>query len=368
MLGLGEPNALMQPPRGERWGDSWEEFLDRVWLASTGEPGMGLPQIYTQWDGTSAANIFSSADTTNGIGIDASSQDDSHRLVIRNSGNDLTGSTVLDGTLEVTGPTLLGDTLDVVGDAALQGTLTVDGATLLGSTLGVTGATTLSSTLAVTGATTLGSTLGVTGIATFLALLNADDGIDVGNGNFTVDADGNFNAGGGNITGDASSGDMVIGGTLGVTGVATLSNDLVVGTTDLVVDVSANKVGIGAVPVSTDAMLTVAGTIASTGVGAPTTNANQIFMHQSGANGFIRVQNPGAGTYPGLLVLDALALQIRTSNVVNLSLTGTQFGIFGTAATQPAGGAATADLTWSSNERDMLNTLWSMARGYGFIT
>jgi hypothetical protein len=105
----------------------------------------------------------------------------------------------------------------------------------IGGTSGT--ATIRNSTVAVTNNATVGGTLGVTGVTTLTGLLNANGGIAVDTNAFTV-AD--------------TTGNTAIAGTLGVTGTTTLGN-LTIGSTKTI-DVGANKVtNVGAPTLASDA-------------------------------------------------------------------------------------------------------------------
>jgi hypothetical protein len=105
----------------------------------------------------------------------------------------------------------------------------------IGATSGT--ATIRNSTVSITNNATVGGTLGVTGVTTLTGLLNANGGIAVDTNAFTV-AD--------------TTGNTAIAGTLGVTGTTTLGN-LTIGSTKTI-DVGANKVtNVGAPTLATDA-------------------------------------------------------------------------------------------------------------------
>lgn len=153
----------------------------------------------------------------------------STRLVYVGSNGELVDSS----NLTFSGSQLgLTGTLSVSSNATVGGTLGVTGAVTMSSTLGVTSNATVGGTLGVTGAVSLASTLDVNGQAT-VASLNVEDltatrivyvgasGELVDNSNLT------FSGTQLGVTGTlAVSSNATVGGTLGVTGAATLSSTL----------------------------------------------------------------------------------------------------------------------------------------------
>ena len=126
------------------------------------------------------------------------------------------------------------------------GAISLQGALKASSTVESTGAARLYSTLIVDGAVTLSSTVGITGLTT---MVNASSTLDsvattlyVGGTNGLVLSDGSIL----DSSGAISTGDENLSGTgnlsyANITG----SGDLTIGTTDLFVDVSEDKVGVG---------------------------------------------------------------------------------------------------------------------------
>jgi hypothetical protein len=73
--------------------------------------------------------------------------------------------------------------------------------------------------------------------------------------------------------------------------------------------------------------------------------------------------NPNNETFFDFLVKSA------TLDIFKVDSSADAIGFFGvTPVVRQTGGAATADLTYSSNERDMLNALWTAMRNYGLLT
>jgi hypothetical protein len=147
----------------------------------------------------------------------------------------ITGNTTVGGTLGVTGATTLSSTLAVTSNATVGGTLGVTGVATLssnatvGGTLGVTGATTLSSTLGVTGATTFNGNVTIGDAAADSLTVNARLATGL---TWVTDNINDIGASGANRARDLFLGrNAAIGGTLAVTGVATLSNNATVGGT-----------------------------------------------------------------------------------------------------------------------------------------
>ena len=142
------------------------------------------------------------------------------------------------GDLSVGGTAVITGNIDANGDADIAGALTLSKAigtglavtanATVGGTLGVSGATTVGETLGVTGATTLSSTLGVGGLATFSDHAIVTKDLTVTNrlfaaGGIASDVAVNTNK----FTVAAATGNTAVAGTLGVTGVTTLSLSLI---------------------------------------------------------------------------------------------------------------------------------------------
>jgi len=165
----------------------------------------------------------------------------------------ITNNLTVGGTLTLTGGLTLNGNV-TVGDNASD-TLTIN-STITSNLLftdntydiGASGAT-RPRDLHLSRNAVMGGTLGVTGLITATGGVS---GALTGNvtGDVTGDLTGNVTGNvTGNLTGDVTgniSGNVTGGTISGTTG--TFSDDLTVGTTDLIVDVSANKVGIGAAP------------------------------------------------------------------------------------------------------------------------
>jgi hypothetical protein len=249
-----------------------------------------------------------------------------------------------DGTLSVANTTTLSNTLSVTGATTLSNTLGVTGAATLSNTFAVTGAATLSNTVGVTGAATLSNTLNVTGLSTLSGAMNtttanASVAMNVGaNVNLTLTR---INVGNATVNTFITSTAIETDGTLTVAGQSTLSGAVAIGgtttfKTDYVVDVSANAdIGnvIGPVLIytftkatyssakfevqvkkgsntqlselvlahngTTDAYVTVYGTVASNGAASPLgtfiantgssdTNVN-LYLQQTVANSAVKV-------------------------------------------------------------------------------
>lgn len=174
----------------------------------------------------------------------------------------ITGSAGLQiaGDMNIDGPAVMNDGLTVSGDRLeVTGSFGLTGAAELGSTLDVVGAVTLQSTLDVDGLATLQAGLTVNGAA---ADFNADvtankisiDG-DTAQRLYIVDSDGSIKDeekltfDGSELLVDAdfeATGAAVLGSTLDVTGLATLSLGLTVNgaVADFNADVTANKISI----------------------------------------------------------------------------------------------------------------------------
>ena len=167
------------------------------------------------------------------------------------SGLNVTGNAGIDGNFDVN--TNKFTVSSTTGNTTVAGTLSAAGNTTVGGTLGVTGATTLSNTLGVTGNTTVGGTLAVTGASTLTGAVSAPAGI-TGNvtGNLTGNVTGNVT---GNITGNVSStgansmasltttGDVVVGGNLTVSGTTTTVNTETINLADNQILLNSNYTG-----------------------------------------------------------------------------------------------------------------------------
>jgi hypothetical protein len=249
-----------------------------------------------------------------------------------------------DGTLSVANTTTLSNTLSVTGAATFSNTISVTNTATFSNTITVTGAASFGNTIAVTNSATLSNTLGVTGLSTLsggmnTTTANASVAMNVGaNVNLTLTR---ITVGTGSVNTFITSTAIETDGTLGVLGATTLSNTVTIGGTttfksDYVVDVSANgDIGnvIGPVLIytftkatyssakfevqvkkgsntqlselvlahngTTDAYVTVYGTVASNGAASPLgtfvantgssdTNVN-LYLQQTVANSAVKV-------------------------------------------------------------------------------
>lgn len=263
----------------------------------------------------------------------------------------------IDGTANI--DSLVADTADINGGtidgAAVGGTTPAAGAF---TTLSSTGAATVGTTLGVTGATTLSSTLGVTGTATFSGAVSVEGNTTLGNAatdtvTFTADVASNVipSVDSTYTLGDASNywahgyldaitttGNVSLGGTLGVTGATTLSSTLgVTGTTTV-----GNLTATGTVDLSA-ATVSDGGTVTTIDIDGGT--IDDVILRVQDASVFIEdnldntkiAQFQASGittgttrtfTFPdatGTLVLqdDTATLTNKSINLANNTLTGT---------------------------------------------
>lgn len=96
--------------------------------------------------------------------------------------------------------------------------------------------------------------------------------------------------------------------------------------------------------------------------------AFRIMRNNTGANANTDLYHKGTGALQ-FVVENAGSMNFWLNGNKRLVFNNTGMGFFGvTPVARQTGGAATADLTYSSNERDMLNALWTAARNYGLLT
>lgn len=88
-------NEVLDAVTGRNDNETLERLLQILVRGVKGQAGNGIPIVATQDTHTTAANTFSSADATNGIGFDGSSQNATYRLEIRNSGMNISGAPTL---------------------------------------------------------------------------------------------------------------------------------------------------------------------------------------------------------------------------------------------------------------------------------
>jgi hypothetical protein len=151
-------------------------------------------------------------------------------------------------------------------------------------------------------------------------------------GGLIVDDTGLIVSGGG----AAVTGNSAVTGTLHVTGAVTFDNGLSVGAGGVLV--SAGGADVHGLLHARDALTVDGGDLTvSTGV--------------------LRVNTAGASIHGGTDLFDGLAH--HSGNI----------GFFGHATVgQQAGGAATADTTYSAGERDMIQAMWDALRSYGLLS
>jgi len=195
---------------------------------------------------------------TNKFTVDSQSGNTNVAGVLSVTGNingasalNVTGNAGIDGNFDVatnkftvsstTGNTFVAGTLSAAGNTTVGGTLGVTDATTLNNTLGVTGATTLNSTLGVTGNTTVGGTLAVTGASTLTGAVSAPAGVT---GNVVGNLAGNVTSTGANSMASlTTTGDVVVGGNLTVSGTTTTVNTETINLADNIISLNSNYSG-----------------------------------------------------------------------------------------------------------------------------
>lgn len=132
---------------------------------------------------------------------------------------------------------------------------------------------------------------------------------------------------------------------------------------------------IGAIPLGTGA-----GAAYSTYSTANPAASARLVMYASPTNHFLVSDHVGAAYLPlSIMAGGQVGLKILATGHVELggaasdikvgSGTGNKIGFFGdSGAVQATGGSMTAAATYTSNEQDMLQILWDMARDYGLLS
>ena len=215
----------------------------------------GVTNLGSALNVTGATGVDGNFDVaTNKFTVDSQSGNTNVAGVLAVTGNintssalNVTGNAGIDGNFDVN--TNKFTVSSTTGNTVVAGTLSAAGNTTVGGTLGVTGATTLSNTLGVTGNTTVGGTLAVTGASTLTGAVSAPAGIT---GNVTGNVTGNLT---GNVTGNVSStgansmasltttGDVVVGGNLTVSGTTTTVNTETINLADNQILLNSNYTG-----------------------------------------------------------------------------------------------------------------------------
>jgi hypothetical protein len=358
--------------------------------AAAGIVNKGQQQKFVSWDGDDWANDLSSAEATNGKAARLRSQNGTYRLEVENAGMGIYGAPTMDafteGSVLFVGASkvlsqdntnlfwtdstntlkalnLIVPTKAAVGAAALGSeVLTVTGNARVSTFLGVGGAPSATIQLLVTG------TANITGdftVNTDKFVVTASSGNVAFPGNLTINTDkfvvtgssGNLAINTDKFTVAGSSGNTLIAGT------ATINGNIVHDTTLLVTDVTNNKVGIGGVPVSTDPMFQVVGTIRSTGSTPPTTGTGiELVYNPSISTGLINCRDAGAATFKDISIR-GLSVDLNIAGTASkFKVDGTGIGFFATTpvAQQASPGQVDdtgVDATYSNTERDLLIAL-----------
>jgi hypothetical protein len=366
-------NEILDPVSGRNDNETLERILQIVARGLKGQSGNGIRIAATKDTHTTAANEFSSADTTNGIGMDFYSQNGTYRVRAQNSGLLIDGAPTLNaltvGSVLFVGASkvLSEDNTNFFWDDAAN---TLKALNLIVPTKAAVGASALGSeVLTVTGNARVSTFLGVGGApsATIQLLVTGTANVT---GNFTVNTD-KFvvTASNGNVAflGDlaintdkftvaASSGNTLIAGT------ATITGNIVHDTSLIATLVASDKIGLGVIPVSTSAMVEAAGAVMVTNsTGTSTTSAGLEFRYASGTTGEIRAIDRSTTTFKNLDIY-ALAGTLRTGGTKRVEWDGTGLGFFAETpvAQQASPGQVDStgvDATYGNTERDLLLAL-----------
>lgn len=353
-------NTLIGTPHGKEWGPEWERFLDQWWLMESGETGYGQRSYRVAYDGTDAANTLSSADTTNGIGAHLKSQNATYQVEVRNSGINITGaptfSAMTQGSVLFAGASGLlsqdnanlfwDDTNNRLGIATATPTekLHVVGNARVSTFLGVGGAADTTHPLLVTGLAKITSRTGIGGDPDATAMLKITGGlIGTGNATFGTTSGDTITLAGTLVANEAATfnGNVVLGNAVGdsitVNGsptfneLVTMVKNLVVDTTTFAVDALNDKVGVGALPASTDAMFQVAGYMRVTSnTAGPTAGEGMELGYNATTNyGIINSVDRASGTTYGGLIIRSSDLQLTDGTNIRFNTNGTGISFYG---------------------------------------
>ena len=362
--------------------------LQQVVRGLLGQDDNGIPIVATKYTGTGVANIYGSADPTNGAALKGISQDGKYHQ-IDNTGFSVVAPTGITGATTITGNTKIIGTLWVTLTSQLDGNVTIGASKWIATAS--TGAVAQAGDFAIntnkftvaasTGNTLITGTGDVTGdfkVNTNKFTVTASSGDTLVAGTLSVTGD--FAVATNKFTVAAATGNVAFPGDLAIdtnkftvagstgntliAGTATITGDIVHDTTLLVTDVTNDKVGVGAVPVSTNAMLTVAGGIESSSLtGFPTSGTSLAWGYSTGGAGFglIRSADHGGGPAYKALIIDGDNIQFRgMPSGEKFRVNNDGVGFFAVAPTAQAAdfgavATGTADATYGNAERDSIN-------------
>lgn len=325
-----------------------------VYRLLQGLPDWGRPVALTQYDGDGIANELSSTDATNGIGLDAYSQNTTYRLEIRNSGMNIYGA-----------PTLQAFTVGSVLFVGASKVLSQDNTNFFWDDTANTLKTLnlIVPTKAAVGAAALGAeTINITGTAAVSSRFAA--------GQAAVDA--SIMA---FINGTAQATRLGLGvapdatAVLNASGNVIITGNIVNDTTTFVTDATNNKVGFLVVPASTSATVEAAGTVMITNsTGTSTTSTGLELRFASGTTSEIRSIDRSTTTFKNLDIF-GLAGRLLSGGSVRFSWDGTGVSWFTATpvAQQTVDGAVSSsgvDATYGNTERDLLIALASAVNSH----
>lgn len=245
-----------------------------------------------------------------------------------------------------------GKTVGIAGVIdADSGGVTISAPVEITATVDVTGAVTIVGDTAITGAFgvtgdfTLTGAMAVSSTATFSGPLVAESDVTLGN---------------------AAGDDILINGTATFAEDVTMAKGLIVDTTTLVVEETNNKVGVGVVPASTDAMLQVAGAIRASALTGIATSGSGMEMQYdpSGNIGYLTsVSRPS--TFRAMEIYGS-SIKLMGGALNKLEANATGIGVFATTpvAQQSIGAAATDPATTMA----LVNEIRTRLRAYGWLS
>jgi len=192
---------------------------------------------------TGVVNAASALNVSGAAGVDGNFDVATNKFTVDSQ----SGNTNVAGVLAVTGNINGSSALNITGNAGIDGNFDVN--TNKFTVSSTTGNTVVAGTLSAAGNTTVGGTLGVTGASTLTGAVSAPAGVT---GNVTGNLTGNVT---GNLTGNVSStgansmasltttGDVVVGGNLTVSGTTTTVNTETINLADNQILLNSNYTG-----------------------------------------------------------------------------------------------------------------------------